>query len=206
MFNRSLSELIFVSIAVIVSLTIHEYSHALAATMLGDDTPKAYDRLTLNPFSHIDIAGLIALLIVRFGWAKPVPVNPYNFKNKRIGIIITSLAGPLSNVILAFFSIVILFKVNFTQETLGVAEFLKILFFINTGLAVFNILPIPPLDGSKIFAELFRGKVAYYIYSMERYSTVVLLMLLWFTPFRNLLVFMNQKLGILLIRLAEILI
>lgn len=206
MFDRSLSELIFVGIAVIVSLTIHEYSHALAATLLGDDTPKAYDRLTLNPFAHIDVAGLIALLIVRFGWAKPVPVNPYNFRNRRMGIIITSLAGPLSNILLAFFSILILFKANFTQETIGVAEFLKILFFINTGLAVFNILPIPPLDGSKIFAEIFRGKIAYYIYSMERYSTIVLLMLLWFTPFRNLLVFMNQKLGILLIRLAEILV
>ncbi|WDC83806.1 site-2 protease family protein [Caloramator sp. mosi_1] len=103
MFDRSLSELIFVSIAVIVSLTIHEYSHALAATLLGDDTPKVYDRLTLNPFAHIDIAGLIALLIVRFGWAKPVPVNPYNFKNRSLGIIITSIAGPLSNIILAFF-------------------------------------------------------------------------------------------------------
>ncbi|WP_337961189.1 site-2 protease family protein [Caloramator sp. mosi_1] len=87
---------------------------------------------------------------------------------------------------------------------MGVAEFLKILFFINTGLAVFNILPFPPLDGSKIFAELFKGKVSYYIYSMERYSTILLFMLLWFAPFRNILIFLNQRLGILIIKLVEI--
>ncbi|CDF58184.1 site-2 protease family protein [Thermobrachium celere] len=204
MISNNFSETIFVIIAIIVSLTIHEYSHAVAATVLGDDTPKVYNRLTFNPFSHIDLVGFLALLVVKFGWAKPVPVNPYNFKNRRVGIIITSIAGPISNILLAFFSALILFKTNFTQESLGVAEFLKILFFMNTGLAVFNLLPLPPLDGSKIFAELFRGKMAYYIYSFEKYSNLILFMLLWFAPFRSILIYLNRLLGTIIINLVQI--
>lgn len=204
MLGYSLSEFLFLAIAIIVSLAMHEYSHALAATIMGDDTAKINGRLTLNPFAHIDIAGIIALFLVKFGWAKPVPVNPYNFKNKSLGIIITSLAGPFANIVLAFFSLLILFKVDFTQDTIAIAEFLKLMFTINTGLAVFNILPIPPLDGSKIFAEIFKGKVAYYIYSIGNYSTIILLMLLWFTPFRNLLAYMNRSLAIFLVSIIQL--
>lgn len=201
----NLSYYIFMGIAIIISLAMHEYSHALVATILGDKTAKINGRLTLNPFAHIDPIGLISLFIVRFGWAKPVPVNPYNFENKRFGMIATSIAGPLANLLLAFFSLLILFKFNFTQDTLAIAEFLKIMFSINTGLVVFNFLPIPPLDGSKIFAEIFGGKVAYYIYSMEGYSTFIMLMIIWFAPAKALLITLNENLMYFLISIVRLL-
>ncbi|TDT61916.1 site-2 protease family protein [Fonticella tunisiensis] len=175
--NFDFASFILRGIAVIISLSIHEYSHALVSYMQGDKTPQYYGRLTLNPLAHIDVMGLIALFVFKFGWAKPVPINSYYYKNERAGVVLTSMAGPLSNLLLAFFSILILLGIQ--PRNSGVEAFLWELFVINIGLAVFNILPFPPLDGSKIFAELFGGKVAEFIYRIERTGIFILFFLLW---------------------------
>lgn len=170
-------KIIFSVIAIVISFTIHEYSHALVSTVQGDDTPRNYGRLTLNPAAHIDIIGFISLFIFRFGWAKPVPFNSDNYKNPRIGVILTSLAGPMSNLILAFISIIVLYVAY--PESEGILYFLEQLVLINAGLAVFNLIPVPPLDGSKIVSEIFGGRVAVFMFNIQRYGIMVLLMLLW---------------------------
>jgi Zn-dependent protease len=191
MFNMNPGEIIIRVIAVIISLTVHEYAHAVVSHAQGDRTPEQYGRLTLNPMSHIDLVGLISLFIFKFGWAKPVPISSYYYKNSRRGIILTSLAGPVSNLILAFFSMVALYA--FQPESQAIQYFLLELLFMNTGLAVFNILPFPPLDGSKIFAELFGGKIAEIIYSMEGKGTFILFLLLWLDPVRQVIGILNGK-------------
>lgn len=182
---RSIKEVILSFIAIIVSLTIHEYSHGLISSAQGDDTPKLYGRLTLNPLAHIDIMGLVSLFLFRFGWAKPVPISSRNYKNPRMGIVLTSAAGPISNLILAFFSLlsVYLFKVQ-SEELI---YFFRNLIFINIGLAVFNLIPVPPLDGSKILAETLGGAFSELIYKIERFGMIILILLLWFTPLNEFL-------------------
>lgn len=175
-----ISELILRTVAIIVSLTVHEYAHAVVSIIQGDDTPAAYGRNTLNPMAHIDIMGLLSLFVFRFGWAKPVPIQSYNYKNPRRGIILTSLAGPFANFLLAFFSAVIFFVVP--NQSQFMQSFLAELFAINCGLMVFNLIPFPPLDGSKVLSELFGGKVAEFMYKMERGGTFLLFMLLWLPP------------------------
>lgn len=173
----NIAQVILSAIAIIISFTIHEYSHALASHVQGDDTPSMYGRLSLNPLAHVDPIGLITLFIFKFGWAKPVPIISRSYKNERLGLIFTSIAGPLSNVLLAFLSVLTIGLLNPSNE--GVAYFLSEMMWINCGLAVFNLLPFPPLDGSKIFAELFRGPIADLIYKMERFGVMLLFMLLW---------------------------
>jgi Zn-dependent protease len=171
------------------ALTVHEYSHGLVSTLQGDDTPERYGRLTMNPLAHIDIIGFISLLVFHFGWAKPVPISSRNYKNPRLGIILTSLAGPFSNILVSFISIIIW---HVLPESLFIKfslldRFLFYMVYVNAMLAVFNIIPIPPLDGSKIFAEIFGGKVAQIIYGMERYGMFILLALLWIQKVQDLL-------------------
>ena len=156
---------IFTKVLVIfLILPVHEYAHAWAAHKMGDDTAAYMGRLTLNPLSHIDIFGALCLLLTGFGWAKPVPINPIKFKKQRLGISLTAAAGPLSNLIVAFLVTVIyriVISLSFVRESIitstsavsGAEMFLYILqcfITINIGLALFNLIPIPPLDGSKI--------------------------------------------------------
>lgn len=182
---KNMSEIVLSFIAIIVSLTIHEYSHGLASTAQGDDTPRLYGRLTLNPLAHIDPMGLVSLFLFRFGWAKPVPISSRNYKNPRIGIVLTSAAGPLSNLILAFFSLLSLYL--FKVQSAELIYFFQNLIFLNIGLAVFNLIPIPPLDGSKILAETLGGAVSEFIYKIERAGMVILMLALWFTPLNDIL-------------------
>lgn len=178
--NLNVSQLIITTIVIISSLTIHEYAHGLISHLQGDDTPQRYGRLTLNPLAHLDIFGLIALFVFKFGWAKPIPIDSYYYKNRRLGIILTSFAGPASNLLLAFFSALVIYGVKPQSE--AVIFFLVNMVLINTGLAVFNMLPFPPLDGSKIFAELFGGRIANMIYSLEGKGMFILFILLWLPP------------------------
>ena len=136
----------------LLAIVIHEFSHGYTAYLLGDDTAKNSGRLTLNPIKHIDLIGFIFLLIFRFGWAKPVPINPLNFKNRRKGIVVVSLSGPFSNFLVAF---IILFIISL--DVINNYLLLNILFlglWYNMMLGIFNLLPFTPLDGSKILASL----------------------------------------------------
>lgn len=180
MLSLTVSQWIMRGLVVIVSLTVHEFAHGLVSYIQGDKTPGSYGRLTLNPIAHIDPIGLAALFLFRFGWAKPVPINPKYYKNRRLGIILTSFAGPISNLLLLFIATLLLIKINPQNDI--IVYFFQELIFINASLAVFNMLPIPPLDGSKIFGELFGGRVAEFIYRIERKGTLVLILLIWFPP------------------------
>jgi len=145
-----------VVLVLIYALTIHEFAHALAATILGDQTANFSGRLTLNPLAHLEFFGTMMLLLAGFGWGKPVPVNPYNLKYKKWGEAIVALAGPISNFISVGLFIVIfrLIAPNLAPDNMLVV-FLTTLIVVNLTLGVFNLIPIPPLDGSKIlFAAL----------------------------------------------------
>jgi Zn-dependent protease len=143
-------------VAIFASLTIHEFSHALVGGWRGDKTAEREGRLTLNPFAHIDLFGLVAMLLFGFGWAKPVPFNPYNLKNPKWDSVLIALAGPGSNLLLALFSAI---AFRLTSAALGAGNLLTIFLFLlillNLFLLLFNIIPIHPLDGSKLFFALF---------------------------------------------------
>ena len=158
------------ALAVLLILTVHEYAHAYAAYKLGDPTAKNLGRLTLNPIKHLDPMGALCMIIFHFGWAKPVPINARNFKNPKRDFALSAMAGPLSNMIFAFFSaflyllLLSIFKdIKFNSEfTFKLAEntllFVYIFHIINIGIGIFNLIPIPPLDGSRILNVILPPK------------------------------------------------
>lgn len=152
--NFGLSSLLYSLPGIVLALTIHEYSHAMAAYAMGDNTAKQYGRLTLNPIAHMDPLGFLCLIVTRrFGWAKPVPVNDMNFKNRKKGMLLVSLAGPMSNFITALV-IAIIYAVFYKSIGEMIRTMLQIAYIINLSIGVFNLIPIPPLDGSK-YLNLF---------------------------------------------------
>ena len=190
MFNfNDIPTLILSLLAVLITLTLHEYAHGYAAYRLGDDTAKNSGRLTLNPIKHIDPVGALCLLVFRFGWAKPVPINPRNFKKPRRDFALSALMGPLTNIlcstVVAFFYLLflkILSGINYTSElSYNIAynslRFLWIFHITNLGLGVFNLIPIPPLDGSRIFTALLPPKLYFGIMRYER--RIYLVLLVW---------------------------
>ena len=163
--------------ALLVAIVFHEYAHAQVADALGDPTPRYSGRLTLNPLSHLDPVGLLALWFFRFGWAKPVPVNPYNFRDQRRGMVLVAVAGPAMNLFLAFLTMLVLRLTGVSLSAAG--PIVSQLLLYNVLLAAFNIIPVPPLDGSKILAGLLPHSAGRYIAQIEPYGWVVLLALLW---------------------------
>lgn len=168
--------------SVVFALTIHEFSHALFAKLQGDRTAEMEGRLTLNPLSHIDWLGFFLLVIAGFGWAKPTPYNPYNLKFKKFGGALVALGGPIANVV-AVIAIGIALRLVFTFGDFG-PENLMILFFVyliqvNVLLAVFNFIPIPPLDGSKILFSFLGDKRPDIVQFLERYGMWLLLALVF---------------------------
>ncbi len=175
-------ELILSALAAIIALTVHEYCHGYAAYKLGDDTAKNFGRLTLNPLKHLDPYGAICLIFFRIGWAKPVPINSRNFKNPRRDCAITAAAGPVANLLLGFISAFLYlliytlvkdipfeskdFVFNLLDNTL---LFLYIFHLINIGLGIFNLLPIPPFDGSRILYVFLPPKIYFGVMKYERY-------------------------------------
>ena len=173
---------VFSLIALLLAITIHEFSHALAADFLGDPTPRLQKRLTLNPKAHLDPFGLLFLFFFGFGWGRPVEFDPFNLKNPRRDAAIISLAGPISNLILALIlsislKLFIFFKIK-TLYTIGSLFFVPMI-YLNVVLAVFNFLPVYPLDGFKIVGGVLPEKQAKEWYQLERYGLIFLLMMLF---------------------------
>ena len=194
MFDFSLTGLIAGLPGLVIALVIHEYAHAKAADVMGDFTPRMTGRLTLNPMAHIDPIGLIMLLVVRFGWAKPVMINARNFRNWRQGERLVAVAGPVANLIVAFISLLamaVLFKLGMFSE--GVRLVLSMMVLFNINFAIFNMLPLPPLDGSKVLMVLLPGRLAYKLMSLERYSFIILIFLMM-TPFLTMILIPLQRL------------
>jgi Zn-dependent protease len=176
-------ETIFILIVLYFSIVIHEIAHGSCALILGDDTAKREGRLTLNPIAHIDPIGTILLPLILsilnlpvFGWARPVPVNPYNFKDRKKGIILVSLAGPLTNLLIAiFFSLLAGF--NFPRATI---EFFEIISVYNFSWAFFNLLPFPPLDGFHILYQILPDRFFQIKFFLLQYGFLILLVLIFF--------------------------
>ncbi len=174
-------------VAILASLTFHEFAHALAALLQGDTTARDRGRLTLNPIAHVDLIGLLALITVGFGWGKPVPFNPYNLRDQKWGPVIVASAGPLANVLLFLISGVILkLLVVFTGLPMDNAllYFLAFMVQINAALFLFNLIPVPPLDGSKfLLSVLDHPKYARLRYTLETRGPLILLMVIVFDSF-----------------------
>ena len=180
------SSMIYTVPALLIAITIHEYAHALTADAMGDPTPRYLGRLTFNPLAHLDILGAIMLALFHFGWAKPVPVNPRNYNNFKKGEIVVSLAGVTMNLILAVVGAMILYTMlavnGYKMMTNSVLSTIAIILYyfvgLNCGLIVFNLIPIPPLDGSRIVGLLIPNKIYYQIMKYERYIIIVVFVLL----------------------------
>ena len=178
----------------IIALSLHEFAHAWMAVKLGDPTPKMQGRLNVNPLSHMDPIGTICLLFAHFGWGKPVQINPTNFNKPEKDSAKVALAGPVMNFILAIISailyaVLIVCAINFggayiygdtIQYTTVWNTLLDIVYYamlLNLGLCIFNLLPFPPLDGSKIFRAILKGKAKEFLYTLEKYSMIIIMIL-----------------------------
>lgn len=173
----------------VIALSFHEFSHAYVAHRLGDDTAKNRGRMTLNPLKHLDPLGTVMMLIARIGWAKPVPVNQLNFKDPKRDMVKVGIAGPLMNLLLAFitaFPMQIIatyyaYRIP-TKFAMVIFEIFILFFTVNLYLAVFNLLPIPPLDGSRIFYGILPDKYYFQVMKYEKYVAIGLILLVFIAP------------------------
>lgn len=168
---------------ILIALVGHELGHALMSTKLGDPTPKAYGRLTINPFAHLDLVGTLLMIVTGFGWAKPVMINPQYYKNRKWGTALVSLSGPLSNLIMAFIGILlyaVFAKICIALKwyNVTVIEWVQMIVVMfasyNLSLMLFNLIPIPPLDGSKVLGAVLPNRTYYKMLQYERYYTLIL--------------------------------
>jgi Zn-dependent protease len=181
------NELLFRAIAFLIAITVHELGHAFVAYSFGDPTPKREGRITLNPIAHLDVLGTLMILFGPFGWAKPVSFNPYNFKgNKRLAKILTTLAGPVMNLIVAvLFTFFFAIYLHSFQATTAMAwdSFWVHLFMaviqLNLILCLFNLIPIPPLDGWWILSDLLPRSVSDQLYPISKYGPFILLLAIY---------------------------
>ncbi len=185
-------------VVVIFSLSVHELSHGFAAYKLGDPTAKFDGRLSLNPLYHLDPWGTLSMLFFGFGWAKPVMINPNYFKNLKRDTALVSLAGPISNFLLAFLGMFGLLYLYPLTRSLYVFEFFSIWVIANISLGVFNLIPIPPLDGSKIFLSLLPRKMYYEILRYEQFGFIILVIALYLNVLDPVLDFLINKIYALL--------
>lgn len=191
--TERITEILINGIILLIAFPIHECAHALVAKWLGDDTAEKQGRITLNPIKHLDLWGTILMLFAGFGWAKPVPIDPNNFKNRKLGMALSSLAGPASNLIIAYIAI-ILSKILLYTET---SEELSIIcinaMLINVGLAVFNLIPVPPLDGSRILLLILPEKLYFKIMKYENIIFIILFAVIWLGLLETPLAFLQVK-------------
>ena len=160
----------------IIAMSVHEYAHARVAVSMGDFTPKYTGRLTLNPLAHIDPVGLIMLLIMQFGWAKPVMINPSNFRDRTKGEILVALAGPASNFLVAFIAMAFLIIWgSMVGSTTGLRTVFWLIIIYNINFGIFNLIPVPPLDGSRVLSAVLPYEMQYKLAGLERYSFLILI-------------------------------
>ncbi|WP_346939827.1 site-2 protease family protein [uncultured Clostridium sp.] len=180
----NIKELIYLIPAILIAVSLHEFAHGYVSYKLGDPTPKATGRLSLNPLAHLDPVGTICLLFFHFGWAKPVQVNPYYYKDKRRGMALVGLAGPMMNFLIALicaFAIEIILKVTGGyggDVILFMFNLFNYTYIINIGLGVFNLIPFPPLDGAKIIGALLPEEKYFKFMKYERYGQLIIFALL----------------------------
>ncbi len=160
---------------ILFGLTIHEYAHGYVAYKLGDPTAKFSGRLTLNPLKHLDPIGVISAILFQIGWAKPVPIDPFNFRDMKKGILLVSLAGPGANFISAFLSGVI---ARFLNTSSFFFQLFSLSVIYNLTFASFNLIPIPPLDGSKVLSYILPSRIGFYFMELERYGFYLLLIII----------------------------
>lgn len=189
MFGLEIEDIIAKLITIFICIPIHEWAHCFAAYLLGDDTPEKLGRLTLNPLVHIDPMGAVMIFFSRFGWGKAARVNPFKMhrvKNYRVGMALTAAAGPFSNIVMAMiFAIPLRLGItNLFEPAMAERVFLILAYpiAINIGLAAFNLLPIPPLDGSRILVGVMPDPIASAIEGMERYAMLILMVVLFILP------------------------
>ena len=179
---ENLTDYIYIVVAALFAIILHEIAHGLVSTWLGDPTPKRQGRLSLNPLKHLDPIGTLCLIFFHVGWAKPVVVNPDYYKNKKRGMALVALAGPLMNFLLAIFSIIIMaifVKVNaYSNVLIIIYNFLLYFSVINLGLGLFNLIPIPPLDGSRILGAFLKDDTYEQYMKYERYGFIIIAILL----------------------------
>ena len=195
-----IAEILAVLVIIFLILPFHEWAHAQTAYLLGDTGIKQRGRLSLNPLSHIDPVGALAMLLIGFGWAKPVPVDSRYFKNPKVGMAITAFMGPVANLIAAlaglfvFHTLWCIVPTFFTAGGFGsyVLAFLQFYIIVNVNLAVFNLLPIPPLDGSKILFVFLPDKAVMFFYRYQMFFMIGLIVLLWAGPLSYVLTFLSR--------------
>lgn len=186
-FTTAVVDILASLVVIFLVMPFHEWAHAFTAYKLGDTSVKYRKRLTLNPIEHIDPIGALMILLIGFGWAKPVPIDDRNFKNPKIGMGITALAGPVANLVAAIVGGLVLnalltFATAFCYSQIGMYVLTFLIYYIelNITLAVFNLLPIPPLDGSKILFMFLPDKWVYTLYKYENVFFGLILILVWF--------------------------
>ena len=186
---ENLTDYIYIVVAALFAIILHEIAHGLVSTWLGDPTPKRQGRLSLNPLKHLDPIGTLCLIFFHVGWAKPVVVNPDYYKNKKRGMALVALAGPLMNFLLAIFSIIIMaifVRVNaYSNVLIIIYNFLLYFSVINLGLGLFNLIPIPPLDGSRILGAFLKDDTYEQYMKYERYGFIIIAILLALSSLRG---------------------
>ena len=195
MFNQSLFTYLVRAMVLLTAIPIHECAHAWASNKLGDPTAKNLGRLTLNPLPHLDLIGSVLMLFTGFGWAKPVIIDPRNFRKPRRDDILVSLAGPAANLVTAFLALVALLVLKSTMGHLsfGVYQVFQLIIIYNINFAIFNLIPLPPLDGSHVLMQLLPPRMAYRYARLERYSFLILIALIM-TPVLSMIFIPLQRL------------
>lgn len=191
MFGFNLMDIVIGVPITLIALTGHEFAHGWVSSKLGDPTPERDGRLTLNPLAHLDVVGTILMILTGFGWAKPVMVDPRYYKNRKRGMALTAIAGPLANLIMAFIAMLIFAVVLVVQVKLSggimpenasmavqiVWKFAFLLAYRNLCFMVFNLIPIPPLDGSKVLGLFLPNRMYYRMLQYERYAIIIIMLL-----------------------------
>lgn len=185
------------ALALLITMTFHELAHGAMALAMGDSTAKEQGRLTLNPLAHLDPMGTLSMLIFRFGWAKPVPINPYRFRQRKLGMILVSFAGAAMNLVIAALSVLLMSRL--IAPTNQAYAFFVLLYQYNVFFAVFNLMPFPPLDGSKILFSFLPSDIERKVYAYERYFYMILVILLVSGALNRVLVPLAQRVMELLI-------